>query len=78
MINRRALCNIAASSLLAATFGVAAQQPAKLPRIGFLGMDSGMQAARVAAFQDELVNNKRPPRHWASPFRQRSVSARTR
>ena len=54
MINRRALCNMAALSLLAATIAVAAQQPAKLPRIGFLGMDSGMQATRVAAFQDEL------------------------
>ena len=54
MINRRALCSMAASGLLEATFGIAAQQPAKLPRIGFLGMDSGMQATRVAAFQDEL------------------------
>ena len=54
MINRRALGITAVVMLLATAFAINAQQPAKVPRIGFLGMDSGMQATRVAAFQDEL------------------------
>ena len=53
MIHRRALSIMAAVCLLATAFAINAQ-PAKVPRIGFLGMDSGMQAIRVAAFQDEL------------------------
>ena len=41
-------------SVLAAAIAAGAQRPAALPRIAFLGMDTQMQAERVAAFRDAL------------------------
>lgn len=40
--------------LLASGLAAGAEHSAGIPRIGFLGMDSGMQAMRLAAFQDGL------------------------
>jgi putative ABC transport system substrate-binding protein len=41
-------------SLLAAPLATEAQQPKHVPRLGFLGMDSAMQAQRLATFLDGL------------------------
>jgi putative ABC transport system substrate-binding protein len=54
MFARRTLLGLFCGLLLTATFGVGAQQPQKLPRIGWLGMDSTMQATRIVAFKKGL------------------------
>ena len=48
-----ALTSTLAVTLLAALTGCDRPAP-KLPRVGFLGMDSQMQVHRVAAFQERL------------------------
>ena len=52
-MDRRTFISIFAASLLMASLADA-QRPARLPRVGFLGMDSQMQAERLAAFQEGL------------------------
>src|SRR5437867_69592 len=53
-MDRRTFISTLVASLLVAPLPADAQRPAKLPRIGFLGMDSQMQAERLAAFQEGL------------------------
>ena len=53
-MNPRIVTAILAFGLLASGMGTTVAQPAKVPRIGFLGMDSQMQAAPTAAFVDGL------------------------
>src|SRR5439155_20822845 len=50
-MDRRTFISIFAASLLMASLADA-QRPARLPRVGFLGMDSQMQAERLVAFQE--------------------------
>ncbi len=54
MMDRQAFLRILAASLVTFAFAADAQRPTGMPRIGFLGMDSRMQAQRLAAFQDGL------------------------
>jgi putative ABC transport system substrate-binding protein len=54
MIGRRTCIGLLASAVLAVPLAVEAQRPPAMPRIGFLGMDSHMQAARLGAFQEGL------------------------
>jgi len=54
-VDRRTFIGSVASSLLAAPLGVEAQQPAKIPRIGFLGLASASSFAKqVEAFRAGL------------------------
>ena len=54
-MDRRTFIGSVASSLLAAPLGVEAQQPAKIPRIGFLGLASASSFAKqVEAFRAGL------------------------
>ena len=53
-MTRQVLLGTLIVGLFAVAFPVDAQRPAPMPRIGFLGMDSQMQAVRLAAFQDGL------------------------
>ena len=53
-MNRRMFISALAVSILTVPLPAAAQRPTGMPRIGFLGMDSQMQAERLAAFQDGL------------------------
>ena len=53
-MTRQVLLGTLIVGLFAVAFPVDAQRPAPIPRIGFLGMDSQMQAVRLAAFQDGL------------------------
>ena len=53
-MNRWRLVCALACGLLGVSLCAEAQRPARLPHLGFLGMDSQMQAEFVAAFQDGL------------------------
>ena len=52
-MDRRTFISVLVASLFMASLADA-QRPARLPRVGFLGMDSQMQAERLAAFQEGL------------------------
>src|SRR5437762_8404419 len=52
-MDRRTFISILVAGLFMASLSDA-QRPARLPRVGFLGMDSQMQAERLAAFQERL------------------------
>lgn len=54
MFDRRTSLGLFCGLLLTATFSVGAQPPQKLPRIGWLGMDSTMQATFIVAFKKGL------------------------
>lgn len=54
MIDRRPFVSFIAVWLLALPFATLAQPATKVPRIGFLGIDSELQTERVAAFLDGL------------------------
>ena len=54
MIDRWTFLGLVTGVLLAVSPAVDAQRPATMPRVGFLGMDSQMQAVRLAVFLDEL------------------------
>lgn len=54
MFDRRTLLGWFCGLLLTATFSVGAQAAQKLPLIGWLGMDSTMQAMRIVAFKKGL------------------------
>ena len=47
-------CGVLAAALLAGVAAMRIRNSAPMPRIGILGMDSGMQARRVGAFVDAL------------------------
>ena len=71
--------------LLTTAFYAEAQQPTKIPRIGFLGLDLSTSAARIAAFRQELreldyVEGKNIVIEWRSyaagkPDREREFAA---
>src|SRR5438552_3607792 len=54
MNRRRQVHGAAGASATIAVCHANAQQGARIPRIGFLGMDSAMQAERIAAFRDGM------------------------
>jgi ABC-type uncharacterized transport system substrate-binding protein len=54
MIDSRKLIEFCCAALLLTAFDVAAQPAQKIPRIGWLGMDSATQLARVAALEQGL------------------------
>jgi putative ABC transport system substrate-binding protein len=54
MFDRRTLLGLLCGLLLTTTFSVGAQPAQKLPLIGWLGMDSSMQATRIVAFKKGL------------------------
>ena len=54
MVNRWRLVSALACGLLGVSLSAEAQRPVHVPRLGFLGMDSQMQAEFVAAFREGL------------------------
>jgi putative ABC transport system substrate-binding protein len=54
MTNRWRLVSTLVGGLLVVSLSAESQRPVRVPRIGFLGMDSQMQAEFLAAFQEGL------------------------
>jgi ABC-type uncharacterized transport system substrate-binding protein len=53
-MNRWVLVSALACGLLGVSLSAEAQRPGTMPRVGFLGMDSHMQAEWLVSFRDEL------------------------